>query len=80
MRLTDDALQVAFIGVINPLNPVVETPEQVADTLVHASKYISKDQLGATDGQIVSFVFYARPEYNPASDCGFSPFSIDVKP
>ncbi|KAF8596390.1 methionine synthase II [Ceratobasidium sp. AG-I] len=54
--------QVAFIGVINPLNPTVETPEQVADTLVHASKYISKDQLGATD------------------DCGFSPFSIDVKP
>ncbi|KAJ1303781.1 hypothetical protein OPQ81_008204 [Rhizoctonia solani] len=54
--------QVAFIGVINPLNPIVETPEQVADALVTASKYIAKDQLGATD------------------DCGFSPFSIDVKP
>ncbi|CAE6534025.1 unnamed protein product [Rhizoctonia solani] len=54
--------QVAFIGVINPLNPAVETPEQVADALVAASKYIATDQLGATD------------------DCGFSPFSIDVKP
>ena len=54
--------QVAFIGVIDPLNPKVETPEQVRDDLVLASKYIPKDQLGATD------------------DCGFSPFSIDVKP
>ena len=55
-------LQVAFIGVIDPLNPEVETPEQVAAQLVAASKYIPVDQLGATD------------------DCGFSPFSIDLKP
>ena len=54
--------QVAFVGVVNPLNPTVETPEQVCESLVEASKYISADQLGATD------------------DCGFSPFSIDVKP
>jgi methionine synthase II (cobalamin-independent) len=43
--------QVAFIGVVNPLDPTVETPEQVADALVAASKYIPKDQLGATDGR-----------------------------
>lgn len=54
--------QVAFIGVINPLNPRVESPEEVCNDLVTAAKYIPKDQLGATD------------------DCGFSPFSIDVKP
>jgi len=54
--------QIAFVGVINPLSPVVETPEQVAESLVEASRYIPADQLGATD------------------DCGFSPFSIDVKP
>jgi methionine synthase II (cobalamin-independent) len=54
--------QVAFIGVINPQNPRVETPQEVCDDLVLASKYIPKDRLGATD------------------DCGFSPFSIDVKP
>ena len=54
--------QVAFIGVINPLDPKVETAGEVADALIEASKYIAKDQLGATD------------------DCGFSPFSIDVKP
>lgn len=34
---------------INPLNPTVETPEEVCDALVTASKYIAKDQLGATD-------------------------------
>jgi methionine synthase II (cobalamin-independent) len=54
--------QVAFIGVINPQDPRVETPQEVCDDLVLASKYIPKERLGATD------------------DCGFSPFSIDVKP
>ncbi len=54
--------QVCFIGVINPLDPRVETPQQVCDDLLLASKYIPKERLGSTD------------------DCGFSPFSIDVKP
>jgi methionine synthase II (cobalamin-independent) len=54
--------QVAFIGVINPQNPRVESPEEVMADIMLASKHIPKDQLGATD------------------DCGFSPFSIDVKP
>jgi methionine synthase II (cobalamin-independent) len=61
----DDAngvAQVCFMGVINPLTPEVETPEQVADDLVTAAKYIPVERLGATD------------------DCGFSPFSRDVKP
>jgi methionine synthase II (cobalamin-independent) len=54
--------QVCFIGVINPQNPRVETPEEVRDALMEASKHIPKERLGSTD------------------DCGFSPFSIDVKP
>ncbi|HLH67228.1 MAG TPA: hypothetical protein VKV27_16180 [Solirubrobacteraceae bacterium] len=54
--------QVCFIGVTDPLNPVVETPEQVRDQLLGAARHIPADRLGATD------------------DCGFSPFSIDVKP
>ncbi|MDQ3254394.1 MAG: hypothetical protein M3R15_10885 [Acidobacteriota bacterium] len=54
--------QVCFIGVINPLNPTVETPEQVRDDLLTAARHIPKERLGSTD------------------DCGFSPFSIDVKP
>jgi methionine synthase II (cobalamin-independent) len=54
--------QVCFIGVINPQNPRVETPQEVCNELMLASKYIPKERLGSTD------------------DCGFSPFSIDVKP
>ena len=54
--------QVCFMGVINPLDPEVETAEQVKNDLVTAAKYIPKERLGATD------------------DCGFSPFSRDVKP
>ncbi len=54
--------QVCFIGVTNPQNPAVETPEQVRDDLVLAARYIPTERLGSTD------------------DCGFSPFSIDVKP
>ena len=54
--------QVCFVGVINPQNPRVETPEEVRDALLTAAKYIPTERLGSTD------------------DCGFSPFSIDVKP
>jgi methionine synthase II (cobalamin-independent) len=54
--------QMAYIGVINPLNARIELPEEVRDQLLAAAKHIPKDQLGSTD------------------DCGFSPFSIDVKP
>lgn len=54
--------QVCFIGVIDPLNPRVETAEEVEADLVTAARHIPKERLGATD------------------DCGFSPFSIDLKP
>lgn len=54
--------QVCFMGVIDPLSPEVETPEQVRDELLAAARHIPPQRLGATD------------------DCGFSPFSRDVKP
>ncbi|KAL8801960.1 MAG: hypothetical protein Q9182_004141 [Xanthomendoza sp. 2 TL-2023] len=41
--------QLAFIGVTNPLNPTVESAEDIAKELIEASNYIPKDQLGATD-------------------------------
>lgn len=41
--------QTAYIGVINPLNPRVESPEEVRDALVRASNFIPVEQLGATD-------------------------------
>jgi len=54
--------QKCFMGVIDPLTPDVETPEQVRDDLLKAAEHIGAENLGATD------------------DCGFSPFSRDVKP
>lgn len=41
--------QVAFVGVIDPLSPAVETPAGVRDSLITAARYIPPDQLGATD-------------------------------
>lgn len=43
------AVQVCFIGVTNPLDPRVETPEEVRDALVEAAKYIPVERLGSTD-------------------------------
>ena len=40
-HLRDDAngvAQMAYVGVINPLNPRVESPEEVRDALVRAAK------------------------------------------
>jgi methionine synthase II (cobalamin-independent) len=41
--------QVCFIGVINPQNPRVETPQEVCNDLMLASKYIPEERLGSTD-------------------------------
>jgi 5-methyltetrahydropteroyltriglutamate--homocysteine methyltransferase len=38
-----------FVGVINVLDPRVETPEEVRDRVLQAAKYIPLDQLGTTD-------------------------------
>jgi 5-methyltetrahydropteroyltriglutamate--homocysteine methyltransferase len=38
-----------FVGVIDPINPAVETPEIVRDRIIEASKYIPLNQLGTTD-------------------------------
>ncbi len=51
-HLRDDAngvAQMAYLGVINPLNPRVESPEEVRDDLVRAADFIPKERLGATD-------------------------------
>ncbi len=41
--------QRAFIGVIDPLNPVVETPEEVCERVLEAARFIPLAQLGTTD-------------------------------
>jgi 5-methyltetrahydropteroyltriglutamate--homocysteine methyltransferase len=38
-----------FIGVIDPINPRVETPEEVRDRTLEAAEYIPLNQLGTTD-------------------------------
>jgi 5-methyltetrahydropteroyltriglutamate--homocysteine methyltransferase len=41
--------QRAFIGVIDPLSPRVETPDEVCDRVLEAARYIPLAQLGTTD-------------------------------
>jgi 5-methyltetrahydropteroyltriglutamate--homocysteine methyltransferase len=41
--------QLIFVGVTNPIDPAVETAEQVRDRVLLAAEYIPLDQLGTTD-------------------------------
>ena len=41
--------QLIFTGVIDPINPAVETPEQVRDRVLQAAEYLPVAQLGSTD-------------------------------
>jgi len=41
--------QMCYIGVTNPQNPRVESPQEVCDALVRAANFIPKERLGATD-------------------------------
>jgi 5-methyltetrahydropteroyltriglutamate--homocysteine methyltransferase len=41
--------QRVFVGVINPIDPRIETPEEVRDRVMEAAKYIPLEQLGTTD-------------------------------
>ena len=49
LRNANGVDQVAFVGVVNPLNPRVESPEEIRDDLVRAANFIPREQLGATD-------------------------------
>lgn len=51
-HLRDDAngvSQMAYLGVTNPLNPRVESAQEVSDFLIRASNFIPKEKIGATD-------------------------------
>ena len=41
--------QRVFVGVINPIDPRVETVEEVRDRILEAAEYLSLSQLGTTD-------------------------------
>jgi 5-methyltetrahydropteroyltriglutamate--homocysteine methyltransferase len=38
-----------FVGVVAPIDPHIETPEEVRDRVLEAAKYIPVEQLGTTD-------------------------------
>ena len=75
--------QVCFIGVTDPLNPTVETPEQVADDLVTAARFIPKERLGATDDCGFSpFSIDNKPKHGSpdfARDVAFAKITSRVK-
>ncbi|MCA1659508.1 MAG: hypothetical protein LC642_03060, partial [Verrucomicrobiaceae bacterium] len=41
--------QCIFVGVVAPIDPHVETPEQIRDRILEAAKFIPIEQLGTTD-------------------------------
>ena len=41
--------QRVFVGVVGPIDPHIETPEEVRDRVLEAAEYIPMAQLGTTD-------------------------------
>ena len=41
--------QRVFVGVVSPIDPRIETPEQVRDRVLQAARFIPLDRLGTTD-------------------------------
>ncbi len=41
--------QQIFIGVVSPINPRIETVEEIRDSVLEAARYVPADQLGTTD-------------------------------
>jgi 5-methyltetrahydropteroyltriglutamate--homocysteine methyltransferase len=41
--------QRVFVGVVAPIDPRIETPEEVRDRTLEAAEYIPREQLGTTD-------------------------------
>jgi 5-methyltetrahydropteroyltriglutamate--homocysteine methyltransferase len=41
--------QFVFVGVVSPIDPRIETPEEVRDRTLQAAEYIPPDRLGTTD-------------------------------
>ncbi len=41
--------QKIFVGVVSPIDPRIDTAEEVRDRIIEAAKYIPVDQLGTTD-------------------------------
>ncbi|MGA8282959.1 MAG: 5-methyltetrahydropteroyltriglutamate--homocysteine methyltransferase, partial [Desulfobacterales bacterium] len=75
--------QICFVGVIDPLNPRIETPEQVCEDLLIASKLIPIERLGSTDDCGFSpFSIDTKPKHGSpdvARDIAFQKIAARVK-
>lgn len=75
--------QVAYIGVVDPLNPIIETPEAVRGALVRAADFIPKERLGATDDCGFSpFSIDAKPKHGSpdhARDVAFAKITNRIR-
>lgn len=75
--------QICFVGVTDPLDPEVETPEHVCDELLRASRYIPEERLGATDDCGFSpFSVDAKPKHGSpdyARDVAFKKIAARVQ-
>jgi len=52
LRLVRDCLgpdQCVFVGVIDPIDPRIESPEEVRDRVLEAAEFLPKNRLGTTD-------------------------------
>jgi 5-methyltetrahydropteroyltriglutamate--homocysteine methyltransferase len=47
--LPPDRSVTVFVGVIDPIDPAVETPGQVCERVLRAAEYLPVSQLGTTD-------------------------------
>ena len=75
--------QICFVGVIDPLNPKIETSEQVCEDLLIASKFIPTERLGSTDDCGFSpFSIDPKPKHGSpdvARDIAFQKIAARVK-
>jgi methionine synthase II (cobalamin-independent) len=79
----DGVTQMCYIGVTNPQNPRVESPQEICDLLVRAADFIPKERLGATDDcgfspfSIDEKPLHGSPDY--ARDVAFQKIANRVK-
>jgi methionine synthase II (cobalamin-independent) len=75
--------QICFVGVIDPLNPKIETSEQVCEDLLIAFKFIPIERLGSTDDCGFSpFSIDPKPKHGSpdvARDIAFQKIAACVK-
>jgi 5-methyltetrahydropteroyltriglutamate--homocysteine methyltransferase len=48
-HLPGDRTLKVFVGVIDPINPAIETAEEVCERVLRAAEYLPLSQLGTTD-------------------------------